>query len=139
MGKAISSFFVEPLYSRMADDLHLAEMSQRTHDVYLWAVPGSEREPFPVAKPAFAQTGLLEQRTWPSARRFANSIPYSLCANSTRVTPESSPLVHEFVGNNSRLIVRWLHIPFLSNQRRRLPTHRLTEMPVLHHPIQRTS
>ena len=29
---AKSKFFVEPLCSRMADDLHLGGMSQRTHD-----------------------------------------------------------------------------------------------------------
>lgn len=33
-----SPFFVDPLYSRMADDLHLGGMSQRTHDGYLRAV-----------------------------------------------------------------------------------------------------
>ena len=33
-----SRFFVDPLYSRMADDLHLGGMSQRTHDGYLRAV-----------------------------------------------------------------------------------------------------
>ena len=31
-------YFTDPLYSRMADDLHLAGMSQRTHDGYLRAV-----------------------------------------------------------------------------------------------------
>lgn len=31
-------YFTEPLYSRMADDLHLAGMSQRTYDGYLRAV-----------------------------------------------------------------------------------------------------
>ena len=31
-------YFADPLYSRMADDLHLAGMSQRTHDGYLRAV-----------------------------------------------------------------------------------------------------
>jgi site-specific recombinase XerD len=38
MAKSRSSFFVDPLYSRMADDLHLGGMSQRTHDGYLRAV-----------------------------------------------------------------------------------------------------
>ncbi len=38
MSKPISAFFVDPLYSRMADDLHLGGMSQRTHDGYLRAV-----------------------------------------------------------------------------------------------------
>lgn len=38
MSKSRSSFFVDPLYSRMADDLHLGGMSQRTHDGYLRAV-----------------------------------------------------------------------------------------------------
>lgn len=33
-----SRFFVDPLYSRMAEDLHLGGMSQRTHDGYLRAV-----------------------------------------------------------------------------------------------------
>ena len=31
-------YFTDPLYSRMADDLQLAGMSQRTHDGYLRAV-----------------------------------------------------------------------------------------------------
>ena len=31
-------YFIDPCYSRMADDLHLAGMSQRTHDGYLRAV-----------------------------------------------------------------------------------------------------
>ena len=31
-------YFADPLYARMADDLHLAGMSQRTHDGYLRAV-----------------------------------------------------------------------------------------------------
>lgn len=38
MSKRTSAFFVDPLYSRMADDLHLGGMSQRTHDGYLRAV-----------------------------------------------------------------------------------------------------
>ena len=38
MANSRSSFFVDPLYSRMADDLHLSGMSQRTHDAYLRAV-----------------------------------------------------------------------------------------------------
>ncbi len=38
MAKPTSSFFVDPLYSRMAEDLHLGGMSQRTHDGYLRAV-----------------------------------------------------------------------------------------------------
>ena len=38
MSKPTSAFFVDPLYSRMADDLHLGGMSQRTHDGYLRAV-----------------------------------------------------------------------------------------------------
>lgn len=38
MSKPNSAFFVDPLYSRMADDLHLGGMSQRTHDGYLRAV-----------------------------------------------------------------------------------------------------
>ena len=38
MAKSRSSFFVDPLYSRMAEDLHLGGMSQRTHDGYLRAV-----------------------------------------------------------------------------------------------------
>ena len=38
MAKSCSLFFVDPLYSRMADDLHLGGMSQRTHDGYLRAV-----------------------------------------------------------------------------------------------------
>ena len=38
MSKPRSPFFVDPLYSRMAEDLHLGGMSQRTHDGYLRAV-----------------------------------------------------------------------------------------------------
>lgn len=38
MSKSRSPFFVDPLYSRMAEDLHLGGMSQRTHDGYLRAV-----------------------------------------------------------------------------------------------------
>ena len=32
MAKSRSSFFADPLYSRMAEDLHLGGMSQRTHE-----------------------------------------------------------------------------------------------------------
>jgi site-specific recombinase XerD len=38
MSTSRSRYFVGPLYSRMADDLHLGGMSQRTHDGYLRAV-----------------------------------------------------------------------------------------------------
>ena len=38
MATSRSPFFVDPLYSRMAEDLHLGGMSQRTHDGYLRAV-----------------------------------------------------------------------------------------------------
>jgi site-specific recombinase XerD len=38
MTKAISKFFRGPLYDRMADDLHLGGMSERTHAGYLRAV-----------------------------------------------------------------------------------------------------
>lgn len=35
---SLSPYFTGPLYTRMADDLHLAGMSERTHDGYLRAV-----------------------------------------------------------------------------------------------------
>ena len=38
MAKSRSLFFVDPMYSRMSEDLHLGGMSQRTHDGYLRAV-----------------------------------------------------------------------------------------------------
>lgn len=38
MATSRSPHFVDPLYSRMAEDLHLGGMSQRTHDGYLRAV-----------------------------------------------------------------------------------------------------
>ena len=38
MAQSRSTFFVDPLYSRMSEDLHLGGMSERTHEGYLRAV-----------------------------------------------------------------------------------------------------